>query len=313
MRTLVASAVLLLALVPLAPADASTTHTVTAVDFQWTPASITIAPGDSVEFVIGEGFHAWGRADGSDACDLPCTRTFVEEEVVSFVCTIHRSMTGEIRVGAPPAVAIATPGDGDTVQGVLLVTGTSTGAASLTVRLGAGPAQAATLEPDGTWRVEVDTNAAPNGAGTLTARAVSAIGIASERTIGIEVSNPEFVDLNVVSLQADDDATTTNTLVFKVRNEGNVAASALLVRAEYLHDGEWRLIGERTISTLAAGRTVESAIAWKPERLHLGQFDVRVLADPEHALGDVDPSDDARVASAAWVSAALPGIVAPAP
>lgn len=313
MRTFVVSAFLLAALVPLVPAEASTMHVVTALDFQWSPASLSISPGDSVEFVLGEGFHAWGRADGSDTCELPCTRTFVEEEVVSFVCTIHRSMTGEIRIGTPPAVEISAPAEGETVDGVLLVVGTSTHAASVTVRIGAGPAHAATLDPDGAWSVEINTAGIPNGAATLTARAVSALGLSAEHAIGVQIANPSFIDLNVANLQADDDAITSNTLTFTVRNEGNVAASAVLARAEYLHDGAWHAIGEITISSIRAGAIVERSISWTPERAHLGQFDVRLVADPDGALGDVDASDNARVASAAWVSAAIPGIVAPAP
>lgn len=313
MRSLVVSALVMAALVPFVPAAASTSHTVTASDFQWSPSSLTIAPGDVVEFVLGGGTHAWERTDGSDACELPCTRTFAEEGVFAYVCSFHASMRGEIRVGAPPTVAIASPQEGEVVGGLLRVAGVSTNAASVTVRLGVSAEHAATLAPDGTWAVDVPTGAAPNGAVSLRARAVSAAGIAAEHVIAVEVENAPFVDLGVLSLAADQDATLTNTLVFRVKNEGNVPAAPVLVRAEYLHDGAWRFIGERTFTTLAAGATVQGSIAWTPDHAHLGRFDVRVVADPEGALADADASDDVREASAAWVSAAIPGIVAPVP
>jgi hypothetical protein len=101
--------------------------------------------------------------------------------------------------------------------------------------------------------------------------------------------------------------------VFHVRNEGNVVQPAVLARAEYLHDGAWRPIGETTLAPLAAGGSVAASIVWRPAAQHLGGFDVRVTVDPEDSLLDVQRADNARTARAAWVSPFLPGIVAPVP
>lgn len=318
MRVLVASVLLVSALIPFVPPALAATHTLTASNFAWTPNDLTIVPGDSVDIVLGSGTHNWVRDGGSDSCALPCTRTFNVEETVAYHCGVHPSMTGTIRVAAPeaaPRVTITSPGPGATLSGSVTVTGTASAGSdiqSVTIRVDGGPPISAQLSGpanDVSWSASLPTTSLADGDHTLTARAVTVTGLSAETSISITIDNPVILDVVLATASAQPGAVTTNTISFTVRNDGNVPASNVLVRAEYFYHGTWRPIGERTIDSIGLGTTVSSSIAWTPPSRQIGAFDVRVTVDPHAALPDPDRANNVRAVRAGWITSAVPGII----
>jgi plastocyanin len=78
---------------PVSSAD----HVVATAGFEFLPASLTIAVGETVEFQVGPGHNlAWDCA--GDALTGTVTRTFDEPGTYSYCCTNHAGMAGLIIV-----------------------------------------------------------------------------------------------------------------------------------------------------------------------------------------------------------------------
>ena len=87
-------------------AVAAATENVTIVDFEFTPASITIQQGDTVTWTNeGPTAHSATASDGSFDTGIfsaggSRSETFNEAGTVSYICTPHPNMTGTITVEA---------------------------------------------------------------------------------------------------------------------------------------------------------------------------------------------------------------------
>lgn len=320
MRAASASMLVLALVAPMVPVASAATFQVTAFNGFWSPSSLQIDVGDSVEFLLGQGFHNWEVVGGGDSCDLPCTRTFSTEGSVSYRCGIHPSMTGTIAIGAPPTVTIATPAAGATVGGTVQVTGSAThptlAITQVTVRIGSAAAVTATLGGSGTsvtWSADVPTTSILNGAQTLVARATVSNGVFGTASIPITIDNPPSVDVVVTSASASQGATTTNLLSFTVRNDGN-AGGRVTVLAEYLYHGTWRAIGTTLTPVVNPGQTVQGSIAWTTGTSpHVGSFSVRFTADPNMVLPDPNRANNVRTTTAGWVTTLVPGLIVTEP
>jgi plastocyanin len=111
------------------PALAADETTITASDFRFTPAQVTIRAGDTVRFANSGGTHNFAFADGASYPPSPSdpgpawnnlSRTFTQAGAYAFVCDEHPNMTGTVTVSAatatPTATATATPGPGPPTQ-----------------------------------------------------------------------------------------------------------------------------------------------------------------------------------------------------
>ena len=100
---------------PVAAGAAGGSPTVTAVDFAFEPASLTVPPGTEVRFVNdGQALHtATGDAfdSGSLRSGQSFSHTFADAGTFAYSCAFHPDMTGEVRVveGAAPAAADPPP------------------------------------------------------------------------------------------------------------------------------------------------------------------------------------------------------------
>jgi plastocyanin len=72
-------------------------HVVVTEGFSFSPASLTIAVGETVEFQIGAGHNLVWSCSG-DALTGTATRTFDEPGTYSYCCTNHEGMSGLIIV-----------------------------------------------------------------------------------------------------------------------------------------------------------------------------------------------------------------------
>jgi len=178
-RLVLCAASVALVVAAVAPAIAAEDHTVTAANFYFTPAEITIAPGDRVVFANSGGLHNFAFDDGqkfpsvptesSDpAWDASPSRTFGASGTYRFHCDEHGpSMSGTITVtGAAPTptpTATATPqpnptptpGPAEPVR----VRSLATAAASFCVRRGP-----ACRRPDVRLRIDLSRPARVSGA-----------------------------------------------------------------------------------------------------------------------------------------------------
>jgi plastocyanin len=104
------------------PALAADEVTITASDFQFTPAEVTIRAGDTVRFANSGGTHNFAFDDGASYPQSPTgpgsgwnnlTRTFTQAGQYAFVCGEHDSMVGKVTVLAadptPTPTATSTP------------------------------------------------------------------------------------------------------------------------------------------------------------------------------------------------------------
>jgi plastocyanin len=101
------------ALPALAADDATHGPTITASNYSYEPATLTIAPGQTVTFANVEGPHNFAFADGPQlppdpveptdpAWDVPPQRTFDTPGSYAFLCEFHPTqMNGVITVQAP--------------------------------------------------------------------------------------------------------------------------------------------------------------------------------------------------------------------
>ena len=318
LRALFVTVLLLASAAFVAPPAAAALHQVAAIDFAWTPDELTIAPGDSVEFVLGSGTHNWVPDFEADACALPCTVTFPDEGAFPYHCGFHPTMTGVVFVGTPPTIAISTPAAGATVSGVVEITGTATHAtsavASVEVTIGGVPASEGSIEtiPGGlAWSMSVPTTSLANGAQTIYVSATTANGLVGNATRGIVVENPVSIDMAILSAAAQQSATTSNTISIIVRNQGNTP-SAVTLLAEYEHQGAWHAIGTTSVN-VGVGANAPATLVWTPSSLHVGAFQVRVTADPDATLPDPDRANNARTTTAGWFTTAVPGVVVAPP
>lgn len=129
---------LALCLLLAAAARAATTHDVSIVNFAFSPATVTIAVGDTVRWTEKDGaFHSstsdtglWNS--GSLPMDGTFSFTFLTAGEYPYHCAPHPSMTGTVVVqgGAPtaPTVAITAPANGATFSAPASVPITATAA-----------------------------------------------------------------------------------------------------------------------------------------------------------------------------------------
>jgi hypothetical protein len=90
----------------------------------------------------------------------------------------------------PPAIAIAAPSNGATVSGTITVSGSASdnaGVASVTVKIDAGSAQAAS--GTSSWSQALDTNVYANGSHTITATATDTSGNLASASVAVNVNN----------------------------------------------------------------------------------------------------------------------------
>jgi plastocyanin len=92
------------------PAPAADEVTITASEFRFTPAEVTIRAGDTVRFANSGGTHNFAFGDGASYPQSPTgpgaawnnlSRTFTQAGAYSFVCDEHSSMVGTVTVVAP--------------------------------------------------------------------------------------------------------------------------------------------------------------------------------------------------------------------
>jgi plastocyanin len=131
MRKGVVTVIVLMALAAaVMPALAADETTITASDFQFAPAQVTIRAGDTVRFANSGGTHNFAFADGASYPPSPSdpgpawtnlSRTFTQAGAYAFVCDEHPNMTGTVTVSAatatPTPTTTATPGPGPPTQG----------------------------------------------------------------------------------------------------------------------------------------------------------------------------------------------------
>lgn len=314
MRASLVSVLLLSALVPLVPAVSAETFTVTASNFAWTPASLAIAPGDSVTFTNGGGSHNWELDGGGDSCSLPCTRTFNEPETIGYHCGIHPSMTGTIVVGVGPTIAITTPA-GSTLTGLARVEGSVTDGSGaveqvqVTLRTTTVTATLSGAGPTRTWSADVPTTNLANGGATLTATATDANGLTDAASIPVTISNAGIIDVRVVSVTTPTASLRSVPIDIHLRNDGNTPSGPFRLVAEYFYHDEWHLIGSADHAGLSLGAGSGTTITWAPLIPNVGKFTIRARADVDNALPDVDRSNNVLTGSAAWITSQVPGIV----
>lgn len=100
------------------PAQAGGTHAIEIADFAFTPATLTIAVGDSVTWtnadaVVHTATSTSGAFDSGDlATGESYTLTFSAPGTYDYLCTPHPTMTGRIVVEAAPATAAPSAGGG---------------------------------------------------------------------------------------------------------------------------------------------------------------------------------------------------------
>jgi len=129
---MVTAAVIMGLSVAVVPALAADDTTITASDFEFTPAEVTIRVGDTVTFAIAEdsaSFHNFDFGAGEAYPDVPSPpgpawdgqrRTFAEPGEYAFVCDAHGFMTGTVTVlpasATPTPTPTPTPSQGGTLE-----------------------------------------------------------------------------------------------------------------------------------------------------------------------------------------------------
>src|ERR671922_1617328 len=91
-----------------------------------------------------------------------------------FVVGTTRALAGSSGALAPLSVSFTSPAQGATVGGTLTVSGTSSGASKVELRVDSGAYMLAT--GTSTWSIAIDTRAYANGSHNLEARATSSAG-----------------------------------------------------------------------------------------------------------------------------------------
>jgi plastocyanin len=101
------------------PALAANDATVTARDFAFEPATVQIAPGETVTLDNAQGTHSYVFADESlpamptpdtsPVWDTPLRKTFATAGSYPFHCGLHPGMTGTVNVVAPAPTPTPTP------------------------------------------------------------------------------------------------------------------------------------------------------------------------------------------------------------
>jgi amicyanin len=96
-----------------APMRAATTHQVEIVDFTFSPATLTIAVGDTVTWTNADAVAHTATGAGFDSGSLEqgetYSVTFTAAGTYDYLCTPHPTMTGRIIVQATPAAPTAEP------------------------------------------------------------------------------------------------------------------------------------------------------------------------------------------------------------
>lgn len=306
-------AILFLAHAPLlAQGDAPASHQVVATNLVWTPANLTIAPGDTVTFVNGGGTHNFQPEGTSETCALPCTRTYATEGRHPFRCGIHPQMKGLVSVGVAPTVDVAVPADGASVQGLVTVSGTAGHATEavqmVELRLAGVVVASATPDAAGAWSLAWNSTLTPNGPATLVARAVTApSGLSSEEAVAVTVANPPEVDLRAISLTGSTTGVVNATLFYTIENGGNVPTGPFALRFEYSYKGTWRPIGDAQVNDLGAFARATGRFVWQ-DGLHVGRYPVRMTMDPLDAVAETVETNNVAQGSAAFVTPLQGGI-----
>lgn len=225
------------------------THHVHIDGFAFSPAELTVAPGDNVEWhnhdfaihTATDDGGAWDTGDlgfgqsGSIAFPAPAS--------YAYSCLFHPFMTGSLDValpGEPPSVSITAPAAGATVEGTVQVQGSASdpdGAVTLVeVRVDDGAFQPATGTTS--WALAWDTAAVLDGVHTLTARATDDAGRTATAQRSVTVANPPAVAITspatnstvqgVVTIQgtASDPGPMSQLDVVEVRIDGGAWAPA---------------------------------------------------------------------------------------
>jgi len=89
----------------------------------------------------------------------------------------------------PPYVRIMYPHDGDTVSGIVEISGTSANATEIWVKIGSSTWNNASLHNDRTWSYTWDTSSLQNKEYTITVKAVNSSGYAVTDSINVNVNN----------------------------------------------------------------------------------------------------------------------------
>lgn len=309
---LLAAAALVLATMPMV---SGTSFTVSASGFTWSPASQTIAAGDSVTFSFATGGHTWFNDGGvMSSCSSTCAKTYAAPGTYPYYCSLHSpidrtsGMVGSIQVGATPtAVSISPPG---TISGVATITGAASdpGAAlsKVEVRLGNGPVVLATISGTA-WSANFDTTTMANGVYAVTAKVFAASGASARASSSATVSNVAFVDVVVTNLVGGNGQTTTAPITVSFRNAGNTASGTFKIALEYQYKDTWRPIQTLNIGSIPAFMSGQASIQWNAGGNLVGQFPIRAVADPLGLVAESNEGNNLRLSSASFVNGAVAG------
>lgn len=281
------------------------------VDFDFSPATIEIAPGDSVEWdnhdsaphtvTAEDGSFDSGRMNEGDSF----THAFASAGTFAYRCDFHSDMRGTVVVKAPnaaPTVRITSPADGATVRGAVTVTGTaadSDGSVTLVeVAVDDGAFESATGTTS--WTFQLDTTDLENGAHAIRARAFDGDDHSAVATVNVVVDNPRVPDLVAGALVARSTGFTSRSLSLVVTNDGNAAAGAFDVTFYYAYRGGLRPVGSASVSGLAAGESAEVTVPWDATG-KVGRFGVVALVDEANRVSEKREDNNRATASTVFL------------
>lgn len=93
------------------PVVTAATVDVTVSNFAFAPSEVQVQAGDSVRWTWASGTHSVEPDAGGPAwCSIrssgSCSRAFSADGLFAYHCGVHPSMTGRVRVGAPPPSSV---------------------------------------------------------------------------------------------------------------------------------------------------------------------------------------------------------------
>lgn len=146
-------------------------------------------------------------------------------------------------------------------------------------------------------------------------------GVHPDMTGTVIVLGDPAPDLRVATLVAVQDTDAADpeslqrvTIHYTAENAGTAPAGAFDARVEAFLDGSWTTLAEVAHAPLAVGERVRESVTWdSADALRIGTFSVRVALDVGGVVTESSETNNARVATAAFVTALVPGTSVPLP